>query len=387
MATEVRELTAKGEPLPDWEALDHYETWQRQEGAPLITGFYIEDLKTLDLGRWERKGGKGAFVNLEGTGGVNDMHLVEIAPGGKSAPERHLYEEMTYVVSGRGATTVWYDEGRKQTFEWGAGSLFAIPVNAMYQHFNGSGQEPARYASVTNAPTVMRLFHNDKFIFDNPFRFEDRFGDAEGYFNGEGQLFKKRYRHVWQTNFVPDVHSMKLHTWAQRGGGGSNVMLELADNSMGAHISQFAVGMYKKAHRHGPGAHVVILDGDGFSLLWERTFDDHKKCDWKPGTVIVPPEDWFHEHFNTGAAPARYLALRFSGLKHRQPVSSKRGEDGSDVSVKEGGWQIEYEDEDPSIHRLFESELKKHGATCQMKGYFGDRCTGVAGNIPAGGDD
>src|SRR5712692_7985767 len=324
MATEIREAT-QAQPLPDWEQLDHYEDWQRREGAPLITGFYIEDLKELELGAWERKGGKGAFVNLECTVGVNDAHVIEIAPGGKSAPERHLYEEMTYVLTGRGATTVWYDDGQKQTFEWGRGSLFAVPINAMYK------------------------------------------------------LFKKRWRHVWTTNFVPDVHSMELHTWAQRGGGGSNVMLELADNSMGAHISQFQVGMYKKAHRHGPGAHVVILDGDGYSTLWENSFDEHVKCDWKPGAVIVPPEDWFHEHFNTGAAPARYLALRYSGLKHRQARNTRRGEDGSDVSVKEGGWQIEYEDEDPSVHQLFESEVRRHGAECQMKGYLPDRCTGVSG--------
>ena len=38
-------------------------------------------------------------------------------------------------------------------------------------------------------------------------------------------------------------------------------MIELAQNSMGAHISQFQPGTYKKAHRHGPGAHVIILDG------------------------------------------------------------------------------------------------------------------------------
>src|SRR5713226_5087122 len=232
MATEIREAT-QAQPLPDWEQLDHYEDWQRREGAPLITGFYIEDLKELELGAWERKGGKGAFVNLEGTGGVNDAHVIEIAPGGKSAPERHLYEEMTYVLTGRGATTVWYDDGQKQTFEWGRGSLFAVPINAMYQHFNGSGSEPARYVSVTNAPTVLRMFHNDDFVFNNPFKFSDRFAGSDGYFSGEGKLFKKRWRHVWTTNFVPDVHSMELHTWAQRGGGGSNVMLELADNSMG----------------------------------------------------------------------------------------------------------------------------------------------------------
>ena len=76
-----------------------------------------------------------------------------------------------------------------------------------------------------------------------------------------------------------------------------------------------------------PGRDAVIILGHG---MWEKDFADHKKCDWKPGAVIVPPEDWFHEHFNTGAQPARYLALRYSGLKHRQPVSSKRGEDGSE---------------------------------------------------------
>ncbi|HLY64017.1 MAG TPA: hypothetical protein VKU60_00665, partial [Chloroflexota bacterium] len=218
-------------------------------------------------------------------------------------------------------------------------------------------------------------------VFNNPFAFNDRFSGVEGYFSGDGKLYKKRYRHVWQTNFVPDVHNMKLHSWAQRGGGGSNVMLELADNSMGAHISEFAVGMYKKAHRHGPGAHVVILDGDGYSTLWKNDFSEHQKCDWKPGAVIVPPDNWFHQHFNTGAEPARYLALRFTGIRHRQAFNPERGEDGADVSVKEGGWQIEYDDEDPSVHKLFESEVRGHGAECQMKSYLSS-CTGVAGNIP-----
>jgi oxalate decarboxylase/phosphoglucose isomerase-like protein (cupin superfamily) len=162
-------------------------------------------------------------------------------------------------------------------------------------------------------------------------------------------------------------------------------MLELAESSMGAHISQFPPGTYKKGHRHGPGAHVIILDGVGFSLLWlegqERT-----KCDWRPGTVVVPPENWFHQHFNSGPEPARYLALKFSGRKFRQPQQSQRGE-GADVSVKLGGWQIEYEDEDPAIHRLFEEELAKHDATCRMKLLI-EGCTGVPGpaSLSGGGD-
>src|SRR5581483_3588973 len=99
------------------------------------------------------------------------------------------------------------------------------------------------------------------------------------------------------------------------------------------------------------------------------------RCYGKPGTVIVPPDGWFHEHFNTGSQPARYLALRYGGVRHRQPMAISIGE-GSDVNVKEGGWQIEYEDEDPSVHRIFESELAKHNAVCRMKGLV-PSCTGL----------
>jgi quercetin dioxygenase-like cupin family protein len=368
--------------LETLEKVDAYNQWQRDQGVPVVTGFYIQDLNTVEVAPWPRKGGRGAIVNLEGTGGVNDCHVVQIAPGGSSNPERHLYEEMVYVLSGRGSTSIWYDGVNKQTFEWGAGSLFAIPLNAWYQHFNGSGSDPARYMSVTNAPTIINLFHNTEFVFDNTFAFTDRFAGDDGYFSGQGKLYKRR---ILETNFVPDTRSIQLHAWKERGGGGTNVMLELAQNSMGAHISEFQVGTYKKAHRHGPGAHVVILDGVGYSLLWKNLGDERMKCDWRPGSVVVPPEDWFHQHFNTGPQPARYLALRFSGTKYRQPAQSQRGE-GADVSVKEGGWQIEYEDEDREIHRVFESEATSHGAKCRMKGYI-PWCTGEVGpTLPSGGD-
>ena len=37
-----------------------------------------------------------------------------------------------------------------------------------------------------------------------------------------------------------------------------------------------------------------------------------------------------------------------------------------DKSVKAGGMQIEYEDEDPRIHALFEEELTKRGLKSRM---------------------
>jgi hypothetical protein len=41
-----------------------------------------------------------------------------------------------------------------------------------------------------------------------------------------------------------------------------------------------------------------------------------------------------------------------------------------DVSVKSGGRQIEYEDEDPRIRRMYESELAKRGLRSRMDEVF-----------------
>jgi oxalate decarboxylase/phosphoglucose isomerase-like protein (cupin superfamily) len=335
-----------------------YQQWQAAEGLPVVSGFHVEDLRTVEVQPWARTGGRGAFIDMEGTGGTNAAYVCEIPPGGKLAPQRHLYEEVVYVLAGRGATAVWIENGPRVTFEWQAGSLFAIPLNAFYQHFNASGTEAARYYAVTTAPLVMNLFHNQEFVFDNPFVFRDRFtGEAET-FSGKGTFLASR---IWEANFIPDVARFQLMEWKERGAGGSNVMFELANNTLIAHISEFPVGTYKKAHRHGPGANVITLSGTGYSLLWP---DGARwtKVDWHEGSVFVPPDYWWHQHFNAGAAPARYLAIRWGSVKHK--MDDKHDTLAQDRAT--GGNQIEYEDEDPAVRALFETELGKVGVKSRM---------------------
>ena len=170
------------------------------------------------------------------------------------------------------------DEKHKQTFEWKEGSLFSIPLNAWYQHFNGSGDEPARYIATTNAPPMMRLFRDTSFIFNNDHQFKGRYSDDEDYFSGNGKLYNRR---IWESNFIPNAPDMMLYGWKERGAGGINAMLEMAKNDMKNHISEFPIGTYKKAHRHGPGAHLVLLSGDsGYSLIWTKEDrSDMVKCD------------------------------------------------------------------------------------------------------------
>ena len=342
------------------ETIDTYHNWQQAQKIPINTGFFIEDLRKVELAPWSLKGGLGAFINLDGTGGTNDAYVCEIPPGKKLNPQRHLYEEMVFILDGHGATSIWQKNGKKHTFEWHPGSLFAVPLNAWYQLFNGQGNAPVRYFSVTNAPFMMNLFHNLEFIFENDFTFADRFmPEDEDYFGAKGQLWGRRM----SVNFVPNTHEIQLYEWKERGAGGRHVNFDLAGNVMGAHISEFPVGRYKKAHRHGPGAHVTILTGQGYSLLWPEG-GERVRVDWRPGSVVVPPNQWFHQHFNSGAEPARYLALRWNSWRYRFVALSS--DTPVDVSVKQGGAQIEYEDEDRVIHDIFESALANVGAPCHM---------------------
>jgi len=92
-----------------------------------------------------------------------------------------------YVLSGNGSTQVWQDGGQPLSFEWQAGSFFAIPLNAHHQLFNGSGTHPARLMAATTAPEALNQYHNLEFVFNNPFVFKDRFDPEQSdFFTAEG---------------------------------------------------------------------------------------------------------------------------------------------------------------------------------------------------------
>jgi len=349
-----------------------YEKWVEGEGIPIIKTFFVEDIRTVNLEPWARKGGTGAFLQMEGAGQVNNCYICEIQPGKSLKPQRQLFEESIYIVSGQGAATVWNDENKKQTFEWQTGSLFSPPLNTCHQLFNGSGSEPTRYLAVTTAPTMINLLHNLDFIFNNDFAFKDRFDGRDEYFSGKGTLYGGEYDgfrfagNAWETNFVPDVRSFKLLEYNVRGAGGKNIKFELSENTTACHISEFPVGTYKKAHRHGPGAHVIILGGGGCSLIWPEG-EPIKRYDWHEGSMVVPPDSWWHQHFNTGKEPARYLALRsFGSKKHRGAGKKYKGT----VDRKLGGDQIEYDDEDPIVRKMFEEALAKNGLESRMASFY-----------------
>ncbi|MDR0359002.1 MAG: hypothetical protein LBJ87_06015 [bacterium] len=343
--------------------VNSYLEWAAAEGLPIATGLGV-DLRVAETVPWPRLGGgtRGGLVHLDGRGDFVDGVVLELPPGSRTDPQQHLYEEVLYVLSGNGGTSIEGPDGRHHDFEWGPGSLFALPLNARYRHFNASGREPARLAGVTSLPFVLNAFHDPRFVFDNPRRFPGRFG-AESRFRGEGEFVAVRPgRHMWETNFVPDLPGFELQPWEQRGVGSANIKFVLAEGTMHAHMSQLAVGTYKKAHRHGPDFHIFPVTGRGYSLFWYEGDAEPRRVDWEPGWVYAPSDMMFHQHFNTAPRPSRYLAVAYGSIRY--PFTSDKRAlfgDGVDRDVTRGGRQIEYEDEDPRIRATFAAELARSG--------------------------
>jgi oxalate decarboxylase/phosphoglucose isomerase-like protein (cupin superfamily) len=357
-----------------------YWQWVEGEGLPIVEGYGIEDVRALPLEPWPKTGGRGTFVQLYGLEGVTGIYVAEIPPGGALEPEKHLYEEVITILDGRGTTQVWQDNGRKQTFEWGRGSVFAPPLNAWHRLMNGSGTEPVRYMGVTNAPIIMDLFHNPDFIFGDDFRFTDRYDGADSYFaEGQNRFQAGRFNSTyWETNFIPDLERARVDPREQKGYGTKITAFEISGNSLVGHISDWPVGRYHKAHYHGPGAVLLILRSTGYVLIWPKESgvrpyqsgrgDDVVKFDWKPGSIYAPPTGWFHQHLNTGPEPALQLAVRYGSRRHlvEFDLSLRRAEDGVMTSIREGGTLIEYEDEDPQIRQDFDAALRANGIESQM---------------------
>ena len=332
-----------------------YRKWVRAEGLDIIPAHYVPDLRGVELKPWARRGARGVYINHEASRTSNDCYVCEIPPGGSLAPQKQLFEEMVLVLEGRGSTTVWNDAGARTAFEWKAGAMFAIPLNGWHIHYNGSGIAPVRYVAVTNGPAVMNLYGDPGFVFGTRYDFSSRFSGEPDYFSAHGE----QIGFLLQTNFIPDAVNLPLIEAKERGAGGGHIRFNMAKGSIPSHISQFAIGTYKKAHAHGPGAHVIVLSGEGYSLMWPEGAEP-TRYPWQAGSLIVPPNRWFHQHFNSGPAPARYLAFKHFSPRNPQGVPL------SWISRRAGGNQIDYADEDPKVRAMFAAALGKHGLQPRM---------------------
>ena len=179
MATQSTELTAnpyQSSQTAVEEKAYTYDRWMESVGIPIHRGFFIEDLRTVELGWWDERQCNAAFIQLMGQEGITSATVMEIAPGKTLPPVKFALDELIYVLQGRGVSTVWTaDGGPKKTFEWQDRSLFQISSNSYLQLGNMRGDRPARLLRYSYLPLATSLVTEPSFYFNNPYQKADRF--------------------------------------------------------------------------------------------------------------------------------------------------------------------------------------------------------------------
>src|SRR3989442_4535045 len=161
--------TAFRAPRTMWSKEFTYDHWMETTGAPVHKGFFIEDLRTVPLGWWEERQCLTAFIQLTGQEGVSSTRVTEIPPGDATRPLKFSLDEVVYVVSGRGVTTIWYDGGgTRKSFEWQPHSMFLIPHGCHHQFSNMRGDRPVRLLHYSYLPLGLSAVPDPDFFFDNP---------------------------------------------------------------------------------------------------------------------------------------------------------------------------------------------------------------------------
>ena len=341
-----------------------YRRWMDSVGIPIHRGYYIEDLRTVELGWWAERECNAAFLELAGSEGMSEVRLTEIPPGKTLPPMKFALDEVVYVVEGRGLTSIWGPgDVSSKTFEWQKFSMFLIPRGHTYQFTNTQGDKPVRLLHYNCLPLVMATLADPAFFFDSAY-------EQPGLQNVVGDEFYSPaiaaqipnpklawgVQDLWFGNFFPDMRAWdKLAAMNMRGVGTRAVYVQFPGSEMAAHMSVFPARTYKKAHRHGASFVIVIPTGDGYSIMWEEG-KEKVVFPWKEASLFVPPNRWFHQHFNVGETSARYLAFH-------PPVQFEGWAEEVEDRVKD---QIEFPDEDPGIRAKFEEELATRGLTSMM---------------------
>ncbi len=375
-----------------------YDGFMESQGIPIYRGIGVKRVQDLPLAPWARVGGKGTFIQLYGTEGIWGCYLVEIPAAQALHPERHLYEEVIFVVEGRGAAEIWHEDGaRHEILEWQPGSLFAIPLNTHHRLINSMASGPALLLAGTSAPSAFNLFTNQDFVFNCPYVFRDRYDGSGDYFTPRPlELEPDPYRGLAMVTaaIIPDAVRVPLPLDNRRSPGFRRLEPHLAKNVFYHWIGQHEAGRYSKAHAHESAAVLICIAGKGYTYAWPRELGtrpwetgqaDHVlRQDYEPvGMVSAAPMggQHFHQHFGVSRDPLRLMAWfgPFGRGTGREP--GRPGEqvlDKNAMHLDEGGSAIPYWDEDPFIRHEYEATLRRDGVEVRMEAAFYQRPGGAA---------
>ena len=354
-----------------------YEQYIHDQGIPVYEGPGFYDVRELKLGTWGRRKVKGAFLVLDQLTHLTGMYVIELASNTTSALEKHIFEEKFFVVEGEGTTEISSGGEIFQKFRWQKGALFSIPINNYYR-VTCSSDSPALLLSVNTAPPAINIYNNLEFVFNNDFRFTERYDDQPDFYvpNLETVSTPELGRAMWSTNIVPDVINCELPLDNVRSPGYRRIELpKMANGNFWGFVGEYVSGRYAKAHIHGAGAVLVCIKGKGYSYAWPGSLginpwkdgfqDQVERIEYVAGGMVAAAPgsgDWFHQHFSISKEPMRMLVFQggLPGGPYRN-FGGRRGKSIAGKNLEEGGNAISYEREDPFIRKEYKEQLLVNG--------------------------
>jgi len=239
--------------------------------------------------------------------------LVEIPPGGKLEPHRHLAEEFVYIVSGKGYTTMWNgSEAEKKRYGWTEGDLLSPTLNAWHQHVNVSPDTPARYLSVTTAPLSEKLFKNHVFLYSNDFRFEEFW---EWSLIQKPQYVGSKGTEMLAGHLLPDLSNRELREGnpGLRGISIGHPRGMAGNRLLGMEVRELSTAnAITTSHRKLWDSVYYILKGDG-SIVVEREGESERRLDWTEGDLFFVEAYDYGQFHARGGPGGRWLQMNTSG--------------------------------------------------------------------------
>ena len=272
-----------------------------------------------------------------------DATVVEIPPGGKLNPRKLLAEEVIYIISGKGSTTLWTagPNPKKVKYDWAAGDILSPSLNVWREHGNASATEPARFLSMTSTPIAKNLFGTVPSSNDV---FEDRWNkgvqqkpeyNANGKWStgqGDVSLHKIDKGIIAAGHYLPDMingkwpamsptrNGFNIRPTGDASPGGSS----MAGNRLFEWEAreERKPREYDMYHRHPWEVVYLCIKGEMESRLTRvadfatEKLEPERVVTWKEGEMIISESNEYHSH-HTNVAGSRFLEFKVSGYFYR----------------------------------------------------------------------
>ena len=101
-------MQSQSEFVPKTYGATPFDQFLEWEELPVIRNFVVSDIRKLEVMPWRRRGGQGCYIILGHPKEPPNSaaYVCEIPPGESLKPQKQMFEEMIFVLKGRGATSL-----------------------------------------------------------------------------------------------------------------------------------------------------------------------------------------------------------------------------------------------------------------------------------------